>query len=188
METKLILAFVASVTSIIVATISLIGNYFTNRKLIKVNKNIELYKFELDKKRGKFQIFDNELKNNFRAVGEYIRQLQILKDFLLFTVNALEDSLDSDTVVSRIKELRENIFKTYEDNSHHLSNETLKNAHTTKNYIITIENEINELCLGREFVNLSTEEKNQIEEKRNILSDFQNVFRDVRMKMLQDVL
>lgn len=176
MKTEVIIALTASGASIIVAIISLIGSRLNSKKL-----------FEIEKKRSKYHIYDENLNNNFSALGILISQIQGFKDYLLFTVNSITNSLDSSTVLTEIKDLKNKMVKVYEENSHYFDNDILNAAHSAKNYIMNIEVEFEKLLLERKYINLSDEEKQHIRNNIIQLTDYQNTLRDSRFKILSEV-
>ncbi len=151
---------------------------------MQANRDLENLKFDIEKKRSKFQLYDENFKKSFQVLGEFIKTIQIFKDFLLTVTKSIKDSLDSELVLDNLRKIRENTFKYYEDNSHYLEKESREAAHTSKNEMLVFENKLIELLKDREYVNLSDPEKGIIEKARIRVTDFQEILRDQRVKAL----
>jgi hypothetical protein len=189
METKILLILITSITSIILAIVSLLSNYLNNRKLVKANRELEVLKFEIEKKREKFKISDKSLRDKLNSIENHISLIQVFKDNLFLIQSSITNSLDTETALFRINKSKDELCSFYETNSQYLTKEdgSLSSAHSAKNLSLTIGENLNNLFLKREFVNISEKERLSIEKSKGQLTELQNVLRDIRFKIISNV-
>lgn len=180
METKILIALIGSVASVIVAIISLFSNYLNGKKL-------ESLKYEIDKKRSKYQIYDENMKNHFAIIGDFISQIQRCKDYMLIIENSTTDSLDSEVAAEHLNELKNNMFSRFQANSQYFNADNLNAIHSAKNEMLKLNNWFDGLFSQREYVNATDIEKEHIEKSRNLLNNYQNVLRDSRIDILNKI-
>lgn len=177
-----IVAIITSVTSLIVALISLIN---ANRSA----KRLELLKFEYDRRRANFALSNEYFKSNIESLGLFIKAIQRVKDVLFLCVNSIETSLDSEAAIKLISEAREHVFQVYEEESSSLENIARAEVHKIKTTTYNTEFMLKEYLEDKDFAaELSVDQKKSLISIRENLSDCQNLLRDIRTQNLNQRL
>ncbi|MEI7664100.1 MAG: hypothetical protein WCK34_17975 [Bacteroidota bacterium] len=187
METTIIIAVITSTASIIMAIISLINNRLNRKNAIITNQALESLKYDIERKRIRFDILDENFKNNFQELGHHISHIQIFKDYLIFIENSTEESLDSETALAGIKKRKDEMFDCFEKMSLNLDKEGLEIAHSAKNLTFQAELKIIQFSKGKQFIQLNDLEKDYINNVKNKLNEYQILLRDLRLNILANI-
>lgn len=181
MSNETIVALVAAGGALIVAMISLVNSIITNRQTRQTSKIIEEYKFTLDQKKADRTLFDSEFKKNLEALEFAIQGIQILKDDIKIILAAVEDNLDTDLAIKRIKASSTSLMSIYDRYTAHLAENENSTLHSAKNKAILVQNSILTALKNKKFASdMSTDERSKLEASRRDLTDLQNVMRDHR--------
>lgn len=181
MSKELIIALAASVTSLIVAVISLISTVINNRHATNSTKELEILKKELARQTIRDNLQDSQLSNSIQSLKDAIQAIQMLKDELQLILQATESSLDTPSAVDYIRSARNNLFKCFESNLGNLGQLESKVFHKSKAIAIEIETIIvNGLKYHENASLLSTEDRKSLVEHRLALTEVQQMLRDCR--------
>lgn len=161
MAAEVIVAIIASLTSLCMALISLVGSRRTSKK-------IESLKFHI-----------GILNKRIRAIDELIENIQKLKDDLQIILNSPGDTYDSAAALEHIEIDRIHAFECYERNMACLDPNDAETAHKAKNFALVVENFLKDKLAGLKHVSgLSEKDREEILNKRTELTDLQNRLRD----------
>lgn len=199
MDIKFKIALITSLVSIIVALISFISSYINSRKVVDANREMELLKFKMEEKMEllKFKmeekkelrkIFNESLRERYIAIGDHIKQIQSFKDSLVLLDNTIINAYDSDTALNLIEKCRIDLFECFIKGVEYLDTNSHSAAHKAKNECLSIQNMVITILDNKEFVNLSISEKDHIRIYREKLTEYQDILRDNRVKLLEEII
>ena len=179
MDTTVIVSLITSFASILIAVTTLLFNH-------KKAKEFETFKLKLSEKKARYEILDEHLKSRYKALGELIGKIQVFKDYLLVCQSTLVDSLDSDTALKALTDYSEDLTDCYQRVKSNLTEEEDAPAHRAKKASYLTILEFKEVFKDREYLNLSSDERGNLESKRLLLTEMQNSLRDLRLTLLGD--
>lgn len=181
MSAEIIVAFIALGSTLVVALLSLITSMISNRQSSRSLQIIEHLKDDLERQRVRQEKTDNYLESSLKSLQVMIQVIQRLKDEMQIIQVAIFTSLDTETALSRVKEIREEIIISFGKNISHLNDFEYEICHKAKNRSILIENYYRQIFQEKTYVSeMSNEERQQMTEQRNLLTDFQQSLRDSR--------
>src|SRR5689334_19315226 len=152
MTTEVLIAIIASAASLLVAFVSLISSIITSRQSSRSTEIVESLRFRLEKRKSTEVMGDEYLKQNIKSLDVLIQAIQQMKDIVQLILNATDSSLDSKSAQKSISEAREQLFKSYQEQSPNLDESGNKGAHEAKNIALRIETRLFESLKGASFV------------------------------------
>ena len=181
METKVLLAIIAGVFSLLVALISLASSIISNRSTIRTTKALEQLKHSLAYQTRATEIADNELLSTLDVLMAAMQAIQKTKDETLLILNAFSDSLFVKDALSLIQDARKGLFAAYEKDHGRLSPTEQLSFHAAKNTALNIENALIADLKSKEYASqMSKETELKLSELRNRLTECQQLLRDSR--------
>lgn len=180
MEDKYILLFITSITSIVVAVISLYSNWRNNSKL-------EFLKFEIEKKKSNFQIVDEDFKKRFASIGQYISQIQKVKDFITFLQNTSTNSLRTGVASKELNSCVEEALSVYKTESIYMEKIEKEITHEAKTIIYNFKFTFEKMTLNNPYVDFNNDDKNILRDVKLNLSSLQDSLRDIRYNILNEI-
>ncbi len=164
MRTEVLIALIASLTSLLVAIASLVSSTINNRQKSRL-----------------------ELENKFfieylNAIGVMVKDIQRLKDMIQLIISARGTDTSCSAVTEDVIKLREVIFNSYEDTIRTLEEEGKGIAHQAKNKAHEFEISLRYMLEGLKYTSeITNENKQNLITLRNEFSDLQNLLRDERI-------
>jgi len=175
------IALIASVTSLLVALISLVIAMVSNRHSARSGKEIEKLKFDLSRATARDAISDAQQAESLKALQLAIQSIQRVKDEIQVILSAAESSLESKSAIEGIRSAREQMFACYEEQMATLDSEEARIVHQAKNISLQTEAFIKRsLSPKTDLISLSDEQQEQLLAFRTNLTELQGVLRDSR--------
>ena len=185
MSISFIIALISSISSIIIAIISLIGSRANNKTIHTANTELEKLKYSIEKERSNFQLTETHIKSKLQALDEHIIGIQKIKDILQLSLVATKNSYSSMDALSSIKINREQFFELFENESIHFNlHEEYEVAHKAKNLIINLESLMLQYLKNRRYIYYDDEEIKKLMQLKENLNDCQNLLRDFKFKLI----
>ena len=182
---ELTLAIIASVTSFVVAVISLLTALLSSRQSSRSEQMLEKFRDDLEHERATEAMSDQHLNDNLKALQANIETIQRIKDEIQLVLSAVESSLDTKSAIEYVRAAREALFDCYEKNLADLSDSDAKACHRAKNYALQVENTLQSgLNQCANASDLSDSCRQRLLELRVQLTDLQQVLRDSRSDKL----
>ena len=184
----LITSIISFLTSIFVAIISYLNTRSNNRQILGNNKELETLKLDLDKKRSYQIINEKHTNSRINSFVTFITIIQAVKDNMLIILNSQEQSLDTETAINMIKNLRHNFFDFYEQNCGFLKENENVNIyiHKAKNITYNIEERLKLFLKDSEYIELTEIQKKELLDKRILLAEYQSIIRDSKDQELHN--
>lgn len=183
-DPKVLISVISSITAIIAALVAIINTRLSLKQTGRNNENLELLKYEIEKKKTFSKLSEAHILQRLNAMDNHIKRLQEFKDNLIIIIESIDDSLSVKSADIMIKNARENFFKEYQSSSMHLEEHELKASHDAKNAILKIDFFLDKTNLNKKIVKNSAAEINTLSEFKNQLTDYQNILRDSKSKIL----
>ena len=181
MNTQVLIAMTASISSLIVAMISLINSVISNRQSARSTRMIEALRFELEVRKSTQRMSDDYLLQSLESLSILIQAIQRTKDVLQVIISDVDSSVDSESAIEDIVEAREQLFKCFGEQLPNLREGEAHGAHAAKNKALDIETLLRKDLQGKSFASeWSASQKLALLELRNDLTDAQNLLRDSR--------
>jgi hypothetical protein len=133
MENKILLALIASITSLIVAVISIIQSKITVKQNLESSKELEELKYNLEVRRKNKNAYEAVLNNRTSGLDKAISEIQKLKDHILIINSASENNLLVEEVYNWLMESRKSLFIYYESYLSNFENNDASFIHKAKN-------------------------------------------------------
>lgn len=172
MMIPIIVALITSVTSIVVAFISL--------RQSNSNQKLELLKHKL--------VYRSDLlKDKLLAFDDLLKNLQIIKDRLLIIIQTKGEALEHSTLDDLFGNAKDQYVNAYSNNYTKLEDESLKCAHDAKNIIIGLDETLR-MIISDKVYPLNNEQVEQIEILRINVSHFQDSLRDYKLNLTAKML
>lgn len=192
MEPPVIAAIVTSIASCIASIVSLFSakNAVKSAGLIngKLQKELELLKFDLDKKRSeekfKFQLTEKQIT----ALDKVISGIQDMKDVLNLAINCDENSYSSKAFETHIAAAAQKVIESYKEESTNLDDPIMRVAHDLKHAVMSLEYSGDKYTKSGKFVSLDDEQKERFISLRDKLSDKQQILRDARYRLISKTI
>ncbi len=177
----ILVAIIASITSLCVAVISLIATIINSRQSGRSARELERLKHNYSQADAVGLFGDEQLKASLGSLKIALQSIQRMKDELQLILSAVETSLDTETAMKRIQAAREKLFTDYEEFMVELDDAESKAFHRAKGKVAEIESFLQINLADKKFVSLlSPDQKTILREFRNELSDIQYMLRDRR--------
>jgi hypothetical protein len=110
-----------------------------------------------------------------------------MKDMIQLIATSGGTSLDSESAMASITEIREALFNCYEEQLPNLQKPEAEGAHRAKDQALDIETYVRDCLQGTEHVSeMADEQRQTLVEFRDNLTDAQNQLRDSRTNKLTD--
>lgn len=185
MSTELVLALVASGTSLVVAVVGLIASFITIRQTTRADRDIEALKHVLSRKLASDALADGEFSQSTKALQLAIQAVQLVKDEIAIALSEIAVRLDKDATLKRVGAARQGLFECHEQSMAFLSAQEERILHQAKNTALAVERLVEEELLQNEIGSgISPGGIEQLVELRLQLSDFQQILRDHRSDRL----
>lgn len=185
MSTELVLALIASGTSLVVAIISLLASVLNSRQTTRSSQKLESLKNAFSRQNSREELGDLHLNESLKSLQVAIQSIQRFKDELQVILSAVDSSLDSETAISHISFARQEVFAAYEDNLANFSEPEAKIFHQAKNRVLIIESLLRERLQQISHTSgLSDEDQRRFWEHRSLLTDTQQLLRDSKTDRL----
>jgi hypothetical protein len=179
---EVMVAIAASITSVLVAVVSLVASIINNRQNATTVKSIGQLKYEIARKSSRDAASDAQTAEIAKAMQQAIQLIQKYKDEIQLILAAFETSLGAKIALKRITAAREQLFTTYEELSAVLEEDEARALHDAKNISLAVENHLRKAFQGKtQASELNTDERQQLMLYRNNLTDVQQVLRDSRI-------
>ena len=186
MDIEIIVALVASVTSLIVAIISLVATIITNKQAAQSAAMLEQLKFGHSQQSTAQKFDDAHLESSLVALREMIQVLQEFKDELLVVHESTGKMLESSKAIEVLENSRQAVFDCYEKNKAYFNMIEDDASHKAKNNALTACYILGEAIINTQFVSEIMEDHKQIlKEKRNDLTMLQQLLVESRMSRIQ---
>lgn len=183
MNIQIWIALIFSFSSILIAIISLYKAKSNTKISEKSAIELEILKFELETKRRSNEMILSKINKMLESIEKHIVAIQEFKDVMLLIEYSSRDSLSSKIAKSYITTSRVNLLKCFEKYSSNLEEDCLESAHKAKNLAIRIENKILEFIQDSHYINFNIDQKTELLNLKNNLSDFQSILRDDKFKI-----
>lgn len=181
MSTEMIVALLASGTSLVVAIVGLVAAVITNRQAARSEMSIESLKFEISHKKAKEAMRNAEIEQALEALHLAIQSIQHLKDEVQLILSAVDSSLDTATAIDRVDKARQALFICHEQQMTRLNKDEEDAFHKAKNLSLTVEQLLREGLSGQENASaLAEDRRERLTNLRNEFTELQNVLRDSR--------
>ncbi|MFT3824028.1 MAG: hypothetical protein QM731_08910 [Chitinophagaceae bacterium] len=184
MNITVLIALISSLASIVIAVVSLVSTINTNKNNKKTVMELEVLKFELERKRNINSFVAKETEKEINALDKFISGIQQMKDQLNRIINSIEKSYSAKVASTEISNSIHHILEIYQMESHHFKDEPLRIAHYVKNKAIQVDALLNPMLSDVTFVSLKQEEKNLIQHINEELTDNQTLLRDLKYQLI----
>ncbi len=178
---ELILALVASGTSVLVAIISLVVSIVSNRQSARSGEEIEKLKYNLSRASALEALNDSQLGESLKALQLAIKSIQRVKDEIQVVLSAVEIPTERQPLMERVRLAREQMFACYEEQMATLNNDDARTVHSAKNTSLRVEALIKQsVPANAEIVTLPDELREHLIALRMNLTELQQTLRDSR--------
>ena len=185
MSTELILALIASSTSVLIAIISFIVSIVSNRQSTRSAKEIEKLKYDFSRASALEALNDSQLGESLKALQLAIKSIQRVKDEIQVILSAIETPTETKPLMEGIRSAREQMFACYEEQMATLDNDDARIVHKAKNTSLQVEALIKRsLPANAELITLSEELRESLLTLRMNLTELQQSLRDSRTDKL----
>ena len=185
MSNELVLALVASGTSLVVAIVGLIASLITIRQTTRADRDIETLKHDFSRALASDALADGEFSQSTKALQLAIQAIQLVKDEIAITLSKIAERLDRDATLKRVGTARQGLFECHEQSMAFLSVEEERVLHQAKNTALAVERLVEEELLQNESGSgISPSGAEQLVELRLQLTDLQQMLRDYRSDRL----
>lgn len=183
METAIIIAIVSSITSIVAIVVTAVQNKKINNQTIENSKFIESLKFDIEKKRLLFQIFDANIKRRLEALAKLIESIQKCKDVISHIENSENSIYDSKIAIIAITEAENEYSKCYRKEVTYLEKDENSSAHEVKKIINNVKHQIKD-SEQNGFITYTELDIAYYKLAKANLNELQNILRDKRSNIL----
>lgn len=187
METAIIIAIVSSITSIVAVIATTVQNKKINKQTIENSRFIESLKFDIEKKKLLFQIFDTNIKRRLEALANLIESIQKCKDVISHIENSENSIYDSKTAIIAIIKAENEYSECYQKEVPYLEKDENSSAHEVKKII----NHVKHLIKDSEqngFITYTELDITYYKLAKASLNELQNILRDKRTNILLDTI
>lgn len=185
MSTEVMIALIASVTSVVVAVVSLITAVISNRHAKETAKELEGLKVTLQRRAARDELARVQHSKELDALSKAIRSVQQIKDTLQVILTSSGTSMAAKHALQYIAESRRLVTEAYEEILSDLDQESAAAAHKAKNWAVEVESILQQELGGNPYVSsLSPLKRRALQAIRRELSDLQHVLRDLRLERL----
>jgi hypothetical protein len=185
MDTEMLVALIASGTSLLVAIVGLVTSIITNRQSARSEKAIESLKFEFSRAASRETLGDSHLGEALKALQLAIQTIQHFKDEIQLILSAVDSSLDTQSALERLCAARERLFACHEEQMASLDGGEERAFHKAKNLSLTIEEFVRESLRGKANASAISERNRQrLTSLRGELTELQGILRDSRSDRL----
>jgi len=184
-DSSTITSILSLITSISVAIFSFIQSRANNKQIVKNKKELEMFQLNIHEQKTIVEINEKHRKIKMDSIMLFITEIQKLKDNLKIIINSSNQKLDSETAKKMIEKISSNFFNLYEQNCGFLDKEENQYIHKMKNMTYEIKEIIESNLEEKEYVILSDDQKNILRDKSAILTDYQNMIRDLKDRQLR---
>ena len=185
MSPEIIIAVIASLTSLLVGVTTLIIAVLNNRHSTRSLLELEKLKNEFSRASVHEGKSDIHVTEYLQALHGAIQAIQKVKDETQIALQAFEMGQDIDLALREIIAARERMFACYEQHLAVLSKHEANLLHDAKNISLLIEKHLRILTSRKDVLpELSNENKEKLAELRARLTDVQQGFRDGRAELI----
>jgi hypothetical protein len=177
MNTTILITFITSCSSILIAIIAWRNSRSTEKNTANANLQLERLKADLETKKLSDSTHRIAISVKIQAFKDIIRSIQHLKDILLHILNSREKTLSSAVAKESLNTAIEDLVMTYEKVCSHLTQDESKPGHDAKNIGINLKYGFLEVFQD-EYVQLNKVQRLEFQDIKVNLSDQQNLLRD----------
>lgn len=182
---ELIIALIASGTSVLVAIISLIVSVVSNRHSTRSAQEIEKLKYDFSRASTLEALNDSQLSESLKALHLAIKSIQRVKDEIQVVLSAIEMPTEQKPLMEEVRSSREQMFACYEEQMATLDTDDARIVHKAKNTSLQVEALIKRsLPANAELITLSEELREPLLTLRMNLTELQQSLRDSRADKL----
>ncbi len=187
MHITVIVALISSLAAILIG----VANFISTRNTLKHNKatalELERLKDELDRKKQARVFIAKQAEKEIDAIDRAISCIQRLKETLYLTITCSPNSVANEVITTESKLDIENLVTLYENEFATLKSMTERSVHDVKKFSVELLSLLNGYLSKGIYVDLSDAQRNTLTDKRNWLTEQQEVLRSIKYNIITKI-